>query len=148
MTAQEVVTQPSAPQPQQTASSSTQHLDRTGIHQVVRQFDPKGVICKENVPVANPVVYQATQRAWNSYRGAYECFLCYDGFSSLHGLNQHLNSPRHQQSIYHCPNPECAGRDFTTLAALVSHLESGSCRYIHFQSALDGLQQGMRALKL
>lgn len=43
-----------------------------------------------------------------------------------------------QQSLYHCPSRGC-GRDFTTLAATINHLESESCGFMRF----DDVQRGI-----
>ena len=61
-----------------------------------------------------------------------ECYLCHKLYSSLHGLKMHHESPRHQQRLYHCMKPSC-GREFTTLAALINHLESEVCKLVRFQ---------------
>lgn len=42
--------------------------------------------------------YWATERCWNGE--AYECYLCHSEMRTLHALNQHLRSPRHDQKIY------------------------------------------------
>ncbi|KAJ3472816.1 hypothetical protein NLG97_g10698 [Lecanicillium saksenae] len=73
--------------------------------------------------------YEVTERSWNGV--GYECYLCRRVFGSLHGLSQHLNSPAHQEAIYHCPNPNC--RDFTSLAAIINHLESEACGFTRFE---------------
>ncbi|KAG5749298.1 hypothetical protein H9Q69_014157 [Fusarium xylarioides] len=48
-------------------------------------------------------------------------------------------SSSHQQEIYHCPNRGCH-RVFTTLAGVVTHLESESCGFLRF----DAFQYGIR----
>ncbi|KAF4821373.1 hypothetical protein CGCSCA4_v008871 [Colletotrichum siamense] len=59
--------------------------------------------------------------------------MCGNLYGKLNSLNQHLNSPVHQQSLYHCPNRHC-GREFTTLAATMNHLESESCGFMRFEA--------------
>ncbi|KAK1676916.1 zinc finger protein [Colletotrichum godetiae] len=86
-------------------------LDRDKLYQAVRARDPNG-----------------------------ECYLCHRAFSTLKGLNQHLNSPIHQQKLYHCPNHRC-GREFTTLAAAINHLESESCGYMRFKAVQQNVGQ-------
>lgn len=76
------------------------------------------------------VTYSATDGAWNWY--ASECYFCHRCFNRIHSLNQHLNSPVHQQKEYHCPNREC-GKQFVTLAAMCNHLESESCEFMRFE---------------
>lgn len=51
---------------------------------------------------------------------------------TLTALKKHLESPRHQQSLYHCMKRSC-GKEFKTLAALINHLESESCKMMRFQ---------------
>src|ERR1700744_216812 len=75
------------------------------------------------------VEYQATDQAWNG--SAWQCYICQKTFSEKNGLNNHLNSPRHKQKIYHCPNRSC-GKEVVSLAALFNHLESESCAYMRF----------------
>ena len=70
-------------------------------------------------------------RAWNG--DSYECYLCNGEFSSMNGLQAHVNSSVHHQKIYHCPQGRC-GKEFTALASLFNHLESESCGYIRFDN--------------
>lgn len=74
--------------------------------------------------------------AYNGY--AWECYICHSQFSSLHGLNMHLNSPRHKEKVYHCLNHRggCP-KQFVSLAGLFNHLESETCSFIWF----DKVQQ-------
>lgn len=55
-----------------------------------------------------------------------------------HGLNMHLNSPKHKEKVYHCPNRRggCA-KQFVSLAGLFNHLESETCSFMRF----DKVQQ-------
>ena len=80
-----------------------------------------------------------TELAFNSHYGEYECYICHDLFPYLSSLNQHLDSPRHQRDLYHCPNRSCL-REFTTLAGLINHLESESCRFMRFQAVQNGIR--------
>ncbi|KAF7559528.1 hypothetical protein G7046_g4627 [Stylonectria norvegica] len=111
-------------------------LDRDKLYQAVRQRDPNGILAKKLIGWTGSTSYEATERAWNSRCNAFECYLCHRLFQSLVGLNQHLSSPIHQQALYHCPSRSC-GKDFSTLAALVNHLESESCGYMRFQAILN-----------
>ncbi|KAK1621674.1 hypothetical protein BDP81DRAFT_411867 [Colletotrichum phormii] len=126
-------------------------LDRDKLYQAVRARDPNGVISKKLLEWhASPTyppgeqhnnpTYTATDRTHNYHIGAYECCLCHRAFSTLNGLNQHLNSPTHQQKLYHCPNHRC-GREFTTLAAAINHLESESCGYMRFKAVQQNVGQ-------
>lgn len=102
---------------------------------------------------APPAPYIASSRAWDPQRSAFICYLCQSAYNSLHGLNQHLASPRHTGpaiKTYKCPNPECS-REYATLSALVQHIEAGSCganRFRLVQGAMDALMRGTRALTL
>ncbi|KAJ3941993.1 uncharacterized protein N0V96_007478 [Colletotrichum fioriniae] len=115
-------------------------LDRDKLYQAVRARDPNGVICKKLLEWHASPIYTATNRTYNYHIDAYECYLCHRAFSSLNGLNQHLNSPVHQQKLYHCPNHRC-GREYTTLAAVINHLESESCGYMRFKAVQKNVGQ-------
>ncbi|KAH6958203.1 hypothetical protein DER45DRAFT_602958 [Fusarium avenaceum] len=60
---------------------------------------------------------------------------------------QHLESPRHQQSLYHCFNGPCR-KEFKTLAALINHLESESCRIMRFQQVQTTISTIVDARKM
>ncbi|KAM5347854.1 hypothetical protein ACJ41O_007678 [Fusarium nematophilum] len=118
-------------------------LDRDELYREIRRRDPNGCISNNNLLEWHgaSTTYEATQRAWNPRHGQYECYLCHSLFRSLHGLNQHLSSPQHQQNLYRCPNRSCIG-EFTTLAGLINHLESESCSSSRFDAcivAFEGL---------
>jgi hypothetical protein len=76
------------------------------------------------------VTYEATNQAWNGYY--LECYLCHREFNTTQALNQHLKSPVHQQTVYHCPNRGCS-KEFKALAGLFNHLESESCSFMRFE---------------
>ncbi|KAI1101629.1 hypothetical protein F4804DRAFT_315435 [Jackrogersella minutella] len=107
-------------------------LDRNGVYEIVRRKDPSGIISNNLLGWNSAPRYLATALAWNGI--AYECYLCHHKFEKLESLNQHLASPKHQQKLYHCPKGLTCGREFTTLAALMNHLESESCRYTRFEN--------------
>ncbi|KAI2613858.1 uncharacterized protein GGS25DRAFT_21250 [Hypoxylon fragiforme] len=106
-------------------------LNRDEVYKVVRAKDPSGLISKKLLGWHGSERYEVTGNTWNGY--AYECYLCHRDFKTLQGLSQHLNSPAHQQPLYHCPNRRNCGRDFKTLAAVMNHLESESCSFIRFE---------------
>ncbi|KAK4232745.1 hypothetical protein C8A03DRAFT_39632 [Achaetomium macrosporum] len=108
-------------------------LNRDEIYQLVRSKDPNGIISRQSIPwVASArVSHIATERAWNSWRDCYECYFCHRGFRQLYALNQHLNSPVHQESLYHCF--KCRS-EFKTLAAVTNHLESETCGAMRFET--------------
>ncbi|VUC35391.1 unnamed protein product [Clonostachys rosea] len=115
-------------------------LDRDSLYRAVRRYDPQGVVSKKLLEWNGSSSYSANDRAWNPYVEAYECYLCNRLFNTLNGLNQHLNSPLHQQALYHCPNPSCR-RDFTTLAATINHLESESCGFMKFRAVQTNVER-------
>ncbi|KAL0932190.1 zinc finger protein [Colletotrichum truncatum] len=106
-------------------------LDRDKLYQAVRQRDPNGVLAKKLLDWHGSPVYRATSKTWNPEYCAFECYLCHRLFQQLPGLTQHLNSPVHQEKLYHCPNRSCI-KEFTTLAAVINHLESESCNFMRF----------------
>ncbi|KAK4124525.1 hypothetical protein N657DRAFT_644765 [Parathielavia appendiculata] len=122
------------------------NLDRRELFRLVRSRDPRGLISNHSIePIT--VTYTADRRSWNG-RG-YECSFCYRTFASLSGLNQHLNSPVHQEVLYHCPNQRC-GVEFKTLAAIVNHLESETCGAMRFETVqrrIGDIVSGNRMLR-
>ncbi|KAI1104105.1 hypothetical protein F4804DRAFT_308245 [Jackrogersella minutella] len=112
--------------------SQAKFLDRDTIYRTVRSKDPSGVLTKKLLGWTGSPTYEASDKAWDGE--AWVCYLCRRDFVSLHGLNQHLNSPAHQQALYHCPNRNACGRDFKTLAAVMNHLESESCAFTRFEA--------------
>ncbi|CVK99463.1 uncharacterized protein FMAN_02303 [Fusarium mangiferae] len=52
---------------------------------------------------------------------------------TLISLKKHFESPRHQQSWYHCVKRSC-GKEFKTLAALINHLERQHSRDQHCEA--------------
>ena len=67
------------------------HLTRDDIYRFARSRDPQGTYTKKPIGWTSSPTYEATSKAWNGY--AWECYFCHRKFSSLAGLNQHLNSP-------------------------------------------------------
>lgn len=108
-------------------------LNRNTIHRMVRERDPNGVITMKQIEwLEQNTEYMFTDQAWNG--SSWECYLCHREFAASGSLNSHLNSPAHQEKVYHCPNARgrCA-REFVTLAALFNHLESESCSFMRFE---------------
>ncbi|GAA6034323.1 hypothetical protein JCM8097_002668 [Rhodosporidiobolus ruineniae] len=158
-------------------SAAIQHLEtglcpsgltRAKIDYHVQRLDPSRLITSGSqqllpAPDSRSVTttsYVATERSWDPDQRAYRCFLCSRLFNSLHGLNQHLLSPRHTHSnknssssspkLYKCPNRTCA-KQFATLSGLVQHAEADSCGVIRapvVQRTLDSVMGSMRALTL
>ncbi|KAI8624293.1 hypothetical protein F5Y19DRAFT_322010 [Xylariaceae sp. FL1651] len=114
-------------------------LDRDEVYKLVRTKDPDGMISKILIEWhGSSPKYEATGSSWNGF--GYECYFCHREFSRLKSLNQHLASPVHQQSLYHCPNLDHCAREFTSLGALMNHLESEICGYTRFET----VQRSMR----
>ncbi|KAI0386063.1 hypothetical protein F5Y04DRAFT_163258 [Hypomontagnella monticulosa] len=114
--------------------SKASFLNRDEVYRIVRAKDPGGAISKNLIgwQGSPTVTYSATDRAWNG--DGWECYFCHREFNTCNGLNQHLNSPAHQQALYHCPNRNRCGREFKTLAAVMNHLESESCSFTRFEN--------------
>lgn len=108
-------------------------LNRDALYLAVRRRDPNGIISKKLLEFHGSPTYSATENSYNYRHDAYQCYMCGNLYGKLNSLNQHLNSPVHQQSLYHCPNRHC-GREFTTLAATMNHLESESCGFMRFEA--------------
>ncbi|OJD10175.1 hypothetical protein ACJ73_09909 [Blastomyces percursus] len=128
------------------------NLNRESILREIRTRDPRGVIVNKQIAwhedADTSTTYLATDHAFNGR--CWECYICHANFKSRTALNSHLNSPVHKQKVYHCPNTRgrCAGQ-FSTLAALFSHLESESCAFIRFDSVqrqVGGVLQGSRLI--
>ncbi|KAF0320261.1 hypothetical protein GQ607_012523 [Colletotrichum asianum] len=116
-------------------------LNREKLYEAVRRRDPNGIISKKLLAWPGSTTYAATAKTWNPKVRAYECYLCHNRYRALEHLNQHLNSPVHKQKLYHCPNSRC-GKEFTLLAAVISHLESESCKFMRF----DAVQQNVERI--
>ncbi|KAI1210071.1 uncharacterized protein F4807DRAFT_423720 [Annulohypoxylon truncatum] len=107
-------------------------LDRDLVYRIIRAKDPNHIISNKLLEWSDSTRYEATSQAWNGF--AYECSLCHRQFQKLESLSQHLSSPVHQQNLYHCPKRIACGREFTSLAGLMNHLESESCGYTKFEN--------------
>ena len=132
-------------------------MTRSELNRIVARADHKNVITNPSRLISGPdgptpptvTKTWATERSWNG--SAYECFLCHATFRSLMALNTHLNSPRHQEKIYRCPNRTTCGVEFRTLSALTQHVEAEKCgvhRFKEVQDALDSLISGVRRIAL
>ncbi|EEU40701.1 uncharacterized protein NECHADRAFT_90758 [Fusarium vanettenii 77-13-4] len=107
-------------------------LNRDKMYRVIRERDPNGVISIKALEWYGDRIFEVNPTdAWNSQCEAFECYLCHRLFGTLYGLRSHLASPKHQQKLYHCPSQTCH-KEFITLAALINHLESETCRFIRF----------------
>ncbi|KAF8971851.1 hypothetical protein BDZ97DRAFT_1693153 [Flammula alnicola] len=130
-------------------------VDRATVNKYVRQYDTNNVITDPARLLAGgsgsanqDIRYYATAASWNG--SGYECCLCHLVYRSLPALNQHLGSPKHQDKIYLCRGPSC-GLRFTTLSALVQHIESEKCGVAKFkavQNAMNGMLGQMGRLTM
>ncbi|KAK3940854.1 zinc finger X-chromosomal protein [Diplogelasinospora grovesii] len=71
----------------------------------------------------------------------------YGSMQVLHSLNQHLNSPAHQENLYHCRHRSC-GKEFTTLAGIINHIESESCGCTRFENVQRSIRSMVSGNKL
>ncbi|KAI0049136.1 hypothetical protein FA95DRAFT_1588426 [Auriscalpium vulgare] len=146
-----------------TVSALTQHfesgtcasgLTRAQLNAEVVRADRNNYVTNPQRLLGGPQGYEAPLAATGcatvlAFNGAaFECFLCHATFGSLHGLNSHLASPRHDERIYRCPNALCGG-EYSVLSGLCQHVERGNCgvrRFREVQSVMDGLASGARLL--
>ncbi|QPC80169.1 hypothetical protein HYE68_010921 [Fusarium pseudograminearum] len=129
-----------------TAAGVFQHLENKGcskaplnramVYEAVRSRDPNGTLTKKLLDWSKSVRFEATGRSLNAVTGAFDCSLCGASFNRLQSLTQHLQSPKHEQKLYHCPKKGC-DRRFTTLAAVTSHLESEQCGFMRFEDVQE-----------
>lgn len=120
------------------------------LYKSIRARDLYGHITMKSLERLGETVYEVADKAWNPWHDMFGCYLCHGLFQKLDDLRQHLASPTHQQSLYHYPNETCP-KDFSTLAALISHLESETCDYMRFQAGqtnVDKLVSSDRRIEL
>ncbi|KAK5173261.1 uncharacterized protein LTR77_001942 [Saxophila tyrrhenica] len=109
-------------------------LNREKLFRVVCQADPTGFFTNMNVQFGKSNArWEVNDAVYDYYRRARPCHLCSQGFATANGLSQHLNSPKHQQKVYHCPKTSC-GKKFAALAGLANHLESESCGLMRYEA--------------
>ena len=131
-------------------------MTRARLNQEVVRRDGNNIITNPNRLITGPggsrtvptESYLATERSWNGY--AYECLLCSRDFSSLHALNQHLQSPAHAAKIFRCPNSQCM-LQYSALSALVQHVERDRCgirQNPQVRGMLDEVVPGMRRIAM
>ncbi|KAF3392826.1 hypothetical protein F1880_008543 [Penicillium rolfsii] len=128
--------------------ANAKNLNRESIAKLVRRADPNGIITNKQIEWHDQgaaSTYTATNAAYNGQ--AWECYMCHREFMSSRALNQHANSPVHQQSIYHCPNlARRCGKQFVSLAGFFNHLESESCGFIRFEKVQAAQRQLTEAM--
>ncbi|EMT69390.1 hypothetical protein FOC4_g10001345, partial [Fusarium odoratissimum] len=116
-------------------------LNRDTLYKLVRSKDPGGAITNNLIGWHGSSHYEANHLANYQHFQVWECYLCHRLFGSLNGLNQHLNSPVYQEKSYHCPKRDCR-KEFTTLTAIINHLDGEACGCTRFGNA----QQGIRSM--
>lgn len=142
-----------------TPSSIAMHIEsgchRINRHQVTAAAHNLGIIPQISIPrrieglskQPQLVNWFANENSFNGY--SYECYLCHSTFKTLDRLNQHLNSPTHDESEFRCPH---CGSEFQLISGLVQHIESESCgiaRFQHVAKHFESLTQSFtRLLKL
>ncbi|RPA71178.1 hypothetical protein BJ508DRAFT_345450, partial [Ascobolus immersus RN42] len=121
------------------SSTCTSGITRQRLNAFVRGADTRGLITKNLLTSSETILETvATNASWNGR--AFACYFCDREFRTLQALNQHLNSPAHEQMMYHCP--KCKS-EFRRLSGLVQHVESerfGLMRFAdvrgHFQGSI------------
>lgn len=121
-------------------------LNRDEIYKFVRSKDPGGIVSKKLLGWHGSPTYEATLHAWDGH--GYRCYLCHRSFHQLQSLNQHLSSPVHQQALYHCPNRYQCGKEFTSLAGVINHIESESCGFTRFDTVKRNIKDVVSGNKL
>ncbi|THU75569.1 hypothetical protein K435DRAFT_974772 [Dendrothele bispora CBS 962.96] len=119
------------------SGGSTYHsrINRHHVTAAIHRLDinpPISIAGRLTGPVAavpTMTEYFATELAFNG--NAYECYLCHRQCRTLQGLNNHLNSPAHDDNQFQCPHGKC-GKQFTVISGLIRHIESESCGLAKF----------------
>ncbi|UPK96644.1 hypothetical protein LCI18_007579 [Fusarium solani-melongenae] len=125
-------------------------LDRETILGMVRDRDPHGVITNKQIKShkREDIKYTATRSAYNG--SAWECYICHKEFGAVNALSSHLNSPAHNEKVYHCPNTKSrCGKQFVSLAGFFNHLESETCGFMRFakvQRRVGDVLQGRKLI--
>lgn len=102
------------------------------VYEAVKKRDPNGSLTMKLLDWSKSEGLEATERSWNATTKTFDCSLCRARFKSLQSLNQHLQSSKHMQKLYHCPKKGC-DKQFSTLAAVTNHLESEQCSFMCFE---------------
>jgi hypothetical protein len=131
-------------------------ITRNILNREVARRDPNHIITNPSRLIRGPeepavTDMWATQLAWNPETRSFECYLCHRQFGMLRSLNDHLQSPRHMERIYRCPNTTGCGSEFSTLSALCQHVERDGCGVQRFRPVRDmmtSLSRGWRSITL
>jgi len=87
------------------------------------------------IPPSGPRVDTLNLTSGYGYCTCIEC----SELKTLERLNQHLQSPRHEDKIYRCPKSDCR-TEFVTLSGLCQHVEGGSCGVRMFKRVRDVME--------
>ncbi|PPQ74357.1 hypothetical protein CVT26_000694 [Gymnopilus dilepis] len=125
-------------------------VKRYTVDSYVYRYDTENIFTYSYINIfdsaSDRVMRYCTSNSWN---GSYfECALCDAQYRTLAGLRQHLESPRHEDKIYQCPEQDCERR-FSAFSALVQHFDSETCgaRRLPFaRRRMNGLFGGMGRL--
>ncbi|KAI0895122.1 hypothetical protein F4806DRAFT_503077 [Annulohypoxylon nitens] len=115
------------------------YMNRNFMYRMILARDPYQLISTPLVGWDGSFPYLATEAAWDGI--SYKCYLCGRAFGRLQSLNQHLDSAVHQPKLYHCPKVYDCGREFTSLAGVMNHLESETCGYTTFENVQKSIQR-------
>lgn len=120
-------------------------VKRTDVNNLAVRLDRGGIITNPSRLLTDssgirsaprPIVSYATVQSFNGT--AYECVLCHRTFATLPRLDTHLDSPAHDEEIYHCPTAhDGCGVEFRTLSGLLQHIESECCDVRKFQNQVN-----------
>lgn len=78
------------------ACPNAPNINRDALYELIRAKDPYGLITKKLIGWMGSATYEVTNKTWNG--SGYECYFCPRSFRTLHGLNQHTNSPIREYS--------------------------------------------------
>ena len=121
--------------------SGCHHINRHQVTAFAHQIVPEISLNRRIEGPSNPprlVSWSTNENAFNG--SAYECYLCHNTFKTLDRLNQHLQSPTHDESEFRCPH--CKS-EFQLISGLFQHIESESCgiaRFHNVASVVDAPQ--------
>ena len=102
------------------------HGGRNAVHKGVRMWEDsrsqKGELTTGNS--AGAYTYEVDSDDYDYDYEEWTCALCQRGFTTRRGLEQHLNSGVHEQSLYRCQG---CPKTFKSLAALNQHVGMTEC---------------------
>ncbi|KAI0280580.1 hypothetical protein BGY98DRAFT_914517, partial [Russula aff. rugulosa BPL654] len=127
-------------------------MTREQLNRLVVRADTNNYITNASRLITGPLGWNepppsATTWATELSRNGVEVLLCIATFRTLARLNQHLQSPRHEDKIYRCPKTDCR-TEFVTLSGLCQHVEGGSCGVRMFRRVRDTMESLTRGLNM